>query len=81
MERMWLGDARKKYPNMWIVAVNIMYGEKNKAFGDIFLVTSSKGEAYSKASELKKSGAVGKVSVTEGQSDAPQIGGLVAWSR
>jgi hypothetical protein len=78
---MWLGDARLMYPNKWIIAVNIAYGEKNKAYGDIYLVTSSKDEAYAKAAELKKVGSFGKVSVTEGQSDAPQIGGLIVWSR
>ena len=81
MERMWLGDARSKYPNQWIVAVNVTYGEKSKAYGDIYLVTPDKEKAYAKATALKKVGSVGKVSVTEGPSDSPQIGGLIAWSR
>jgi hypothetical protein len=77
---MWLGDVRVKYPNQWIVAVNITYGEKNKAYGDIYLVTPDKDIAYAKAAELKSVGGMGKVSVTEGLNDAPQIGGLFAWS-
>lgn len=81
MERLWLGEARKKYPNQWIIAVNIVYDEKNKAYGDIYFVTSDKDEAYSKAFELKTAGNMGKVSVTEGVSDVPQIGGLMAWNR
>ena len=76
MERMWLGEARLKYPKHWIVAVNISYGEKNKAYGDIYSVLSDKDEAYTKAAELKKMGDMGKVSVTEGFNNAPQIGGL-----
>ena len=80
MERLWLGEARTKYQNQWIVAVNIAYEEKTKAYGDIFLVTPNKNKAYAKAAELKSVGNMGKVSVTEGLSEAPQIGGLFAWS-
>ena len=76
MERLWLADARLKYPMKWIVAVNISWGEKNKLFGDIYLVTSDKHEAYNTAVELRKLGNMGKVSITEGFNDAPQIGGL-----
>ena len=77
MERMWLGEARVKYPKQWIVAVNIVYCEKNKAYGDIYMVTSDKEEAYAKAGELKKLGGMGKVSVSEGFNDTKAIGGLV----
>jgi len=76
MERMWLGLARKKYPKQWIVAVNVTYGEKNKAYGDIYLLTPDKDTAYQKVIELRKSGEMGKVAVSEGFNDKPQIGGL-----
>ena len=76
MERMWLGEARLKYPKQWIVAVNITWGEKNKLYGDIYLVTSDKNEAYITAEDLRKTGEMGKVSITEGFNEAPQIGGL-----
>ena len=76
MERMWLGEARLKYPMQWIVAVNISWGEKNKVFGDIYLVTPDKNEAYAKASELDKIGEMGEITVTEGFNETPQIGGL-----
>ena len=76
MERMWLGDARLKYPNMWIVAINISWGDKNKAYGDIYLVTPSKGEAYAIAIELNDKGEMGNVTVTEGVNDIRFVGGL-----
>ena len=76
MERMWLGEARVKYPKQWIVAVNIVYGDKNKAYGDIYMVTLDKAEAYTKAAELKKAGNMGKVAASEGFNDNPTIGGL-----
>ena len=60
----------------WIVAVNISWGEKNKVFGDIYLVTSDKYEAYNTADGLRKAGNMGKVSITEGFNETPQIGGL-----
>ena len=51
------------------------------AYGDIYLVTPDKDLAYSKAAEIKNAGNMGKVSVTEGLNDVPQIGGLSAWGR
>ena len=81
MDRMWLGEAKLKYANNWIVAVNITWGENNKAYGDIYLVTPSKSEAYAKAIELNQAGSMGSVSVTEGMNNTPQIGGLEVWSQ
>jgi hypothetical protein len=76
MERMWIGEARHKYPKQWIVAVNLSWEANNRVFGDIYLVTSDKKEAYEKGIELSESGAMGKASVFEGFNDTPQIGGL-----
>jgi len=75
LERLWLGEARLKYPNKWIVAVNVKWEEKCKAIGDIFLITPDADFAYKKAIELKKSGKMGKVAVT-GDDDTPHVGGL-----
>jgi hypothetical protein len=76
MERLWLGDARLKYPKQWIVATNLNWEAKNKVYGDIFLVTADKDEAYAKAAVLKKEEDYGKVTVSEGFNDTPQIGGF-----
>ena len=76
MERMWLGDARLKYWNSWIVAVNVNRGEDNKAYGDICFVSQSRDEAYDKALELKKSGKMGHITVMESDGDPKYVGGL-----
>lgn len=81
MERIWLGEAKLKYANNWIVAVNTALEEKNKAYGDIYLITPSKSEAYAKAIELNQIGTMGSVSVTQGTNNTPQIGGLEVWSQ
>ena len=48
--------------------------KSNKVFGDVYLVTSDKKEAYSKAKELGES--MGRNTVLAGFDDTPQIGGL-----
>ena len=76
-ERMWVGEAKMKYPKQWIVAVNLSWESNNKMFGDILLVTSNEYEARTKMRELRKTGSMGKVMVVEGYNDSPQIGGFV----
>ena len=79
MERMWLGEARMKYPKQWIVLVNIAYDSGNKSFGDVYLVTSDKQKAYTTAKLLGDS--MGKYTVVAGYDDTPQIGGFVVCSQ
>ncbi|MCL2087711.1 MAG: hypothetical protein FWH05_09005 [Oscillospiraceae bacterium] len=80
MERLWYGEASMKYPKQWIVMVNIEDEPKtNKGYGDIYLVTPDKKEAYDKAIELGNS--MGRNMVIEGFDDTPQIGGLEIWSQ
>ena len=76
MERMWLGEARLRYWNSWIVAVNIRREDENKAYGDIYFVTKSRDEAYQKARELINAGNMGDVSVIESDGDKRYVGGL-----
>jgi uncharacterized protein YfaP (DUF2135 family) len=78
MERMWLNEAEMKYPKQWIVAVNLSWEEKNTMYGDIYLVTPDKEEAFRKEKELEESGKWGRVTSFEGFDDTPYIGGL--WS-
>ena len=81
MERMWVGEAKIKYPKQWLVAVNLNWEPNNKVFGDILLVTPNEDEARAKVRELRKIGSMGKVMVVEGYNDAPQIGGFVICSQ
>jgi hypothetical protein len=75
MERLWYGDAKMKYPKQWIVMVNMVDEPKtNKAFGDIFLVTPNKKEAYEKVIALGDS--MGESMVIAGFDDTPRIGGF-----
>jgi len=74
MERMWRADAKKKYPKQWIVMVNLSSDQNNKTFGDIYLVTSDRNEAYNIAKKIGDT--MGKKMVIEGFNDTPQIGGL-----
>ena len=75
MERLWYGEASMKYPKQWIVMVNIEDEPKtNKGYGDIYLVTPDKKEAYDKIKEIGDS--MGDSMVIEGFDDTPQIGGL-----
>lgn len=75
MERLWYGEAKMKYPKQWIVLVNMEDEPKtNKAFGDVYLVTKDKKEAYAKAKALGDS--MGENMVVAGFDDTPQIGGL-----
>ena len=74
MERMWFGEAKMKYPKQWIVMVNISYEPKNKPFGDIYLVTPDKNEAYATAKAMGSR--EGRSAVVEGFNDTPQIGGF-----
>jgi len=71
-----MGEARTKYPKQWIVAVNLTWEEGNKVYGDIYTLVTDKKEAYQIAKELRAAGDMGKVMVTEGFNDTPQIGGL-----
>jgi len=79
MERLWLGEARMKYPKQWIVLVNITDEPGNKSFGDVFLVTSDKQKAYSTAKLLGES--MGEYTVVAGYDDTPQIGGFAVCSQ
>jgi hypothetical protein len=81
MERMWLLEARHKYPKQWFVAANVVWEPDNKVLGDIFFVTSDKKEAYAKAKEIRANGEMGEVTVEEGFDDTPQIGGFTLCSR
>ena len=81
MERMWVGEAKMKYPKQWLVVVNLSWEPNNKMFGDILLVTPNEDEARAKVRALRKTGDMGKVMVVEGYSDAPQIGGFVICSQ
>ena len=77
MERLWTGDVQMKYPKQWIVMVNLEDEPKtNKTYGEVYLVTPNKDEAYNKAIALGDS--MGRRMVVEGFDDTPQIGGL--WS-
>jgi len=78
MKRMWSGDAKMKFPRKWIVLVNLS-DEENKTFGDVYLITSDKDEAYKKAIELGDD--LGSKMIVEGFNDTPQIGGLELWSQ
>ena len=71
---MWSGDVKMKYPKKWIVLVNLSREPHNRVFGDVYLVTSEKKEAYAKAKSLGDS--MGEVKVVAGFDDTPQIGGL-----
>ena len=78
MERLWYGEAKMKYPKQWIVMVNMEDEPKtNKAYGDVYLVTPNKKEAYAKAKELGNS--MGEKMVITGFDDTPRIGGLEIW--
>ena len=79
MERMWSGEVRMKYPKQWIVLVNISHEPKNKAVGDVYLITPDRQKAYETAKSLGKS--MGSLMVVEGFNDAPQIGGLAVCSQ
>ncbi|MDR0220349.1 MAG: hypothetical protein LBI54_02965 [Lachnospiraceae bacterium] len=81
MERMWVQEAKHKYPKQWIVAVNLEWEPKNKLIGDIFMVTPDEDEAYDKLMELDESGEMGEVMVKRGYDDTPQIGGLTICSQ
>jgi hypothetical protein len=81
MERMWLQEATHKYPKQWFVAVNLAWEPINKIFGDIYLVTHDKEEAFAKFEELRDKGEMGRVTVMEGFDDTPQIGGFTICSR
>ena len=75
MERMWLSEARMKYPKQYFVAVNVAWKD-NKLFGDIYEIFPSHSTALVKMRELDKLGTMGETTVMEGFDDTPQIGGL-----
>jgi hypothetical protein len=79
MERLWFGDVKMKYPKQWIVFVNISHEPKNRAIGDVYLVTSDRAKAYETAKSLGKS--MGSLMVVEGFNDTPQIGGFTVCSQ
>jgi hypothetical protein len=78
MERIWACDVKMKYPKQWIVLVNTSWGPVNKIFGDVYLVTSDKKEAYSTAKSLGNS--MGNLMIVEGFDDSPQIGGFTVYA-
>ena len=82
MERMWTGEVSMKYPEKWIVLVNISR-EKNpdikcdagKVIGDVYLITQNKDEAYDTAIAVR--GKMGKTTVVEGfNPHQSELGGL-----
>lgn len=75
MERLWCSEASMKYPKQWVILVNMEDDPKtHKGYGDVFLVTPDKDEAYDKAVALGDS--MGRRMVVEGFNDTPQIGGF-----
>ena len=78
-ERMWYGDVKMKYPKQWIVFVNISHEPKNRAIGNVYLVTPDRAKAYETAISLGNS--MGNLMVIEGFNDTPQIGGLTVCSQ
>ena len=79
MERMWLSEARMKYPKQYFVAVNLGYDEGYggcKIFGDIYEIFPNHSTALAKMRELDKLGTMGETTVMQGFDDTPQIGGL-----
>jgi len=82
MEKIWSGEARKKYPLQWIVMVNISDEEgTNKTMGEIYLVTPDKDEAYKKAIALGDSMG-GRVVLRGHNPYQSELGGLEeVWSR
>ena len=76
MERLWLNEARHKYPMKWIVAVNCSYDEKQKLFGDIYSVFDNWESAHELTVNLRNSNNMGDVTCTEGHDPRPQIGGF-----
>jgi hypothetical protein len=76
MERLWSEEAKMKYPKQWIVMANLE-DELNpyKTYGDVYLVTPSKDEAYASAKLLGNS--MGGTLVFEGFDDTQRfLGGL-----
>ena len=57
MERMYIGEVEIKYPDKWIIAVNLGRDKPDdKLYGDIYMVTDSMDEALDKESELSTGG-------------------------
>jgi len=78
-ERMWYGDVKMKYPKQWIVFVNISHEPKNRAIGNVYLVTPVRAKAHETAISLGNS--MGSLMVIQGFNDTPQIGGLTVCSQ
>ena len=76
MERMWSSEAKMKYPKQWILMVNIAdEPTTNKTFGDVYLITPDREDAYAKAIALGDS--MGGKLIVEGFDDTQRyIGGL-----
>ena len=82
MERMWTSDVSMKYPEKWIVLVNIIReidsnieGDAGKVIGDVYLVTERKDEAYDTAISMR--GKMGKTTVVKGYNPyQSELGGL-----
>ena len=65
MEKILWSEAKMKYPEQWIVMVNLEDDkETRRTIGEIYLVTSDEDEAYDKAIALGDS--MGKNMVIRG---------------
>ena len=81
MERMWSSEAKMKYPKQWILMVNITDEPiTNKTFGDVYLITPDREDAYAKAIALGDS--MGGKLIVEGIDDTQRyVGGLELWDQ
>jgi hypothetical protein len=80
MERIWDSEVAVMYPNQWIVMVNCEWGGNgdNKNYGEVYLVTPDRDEAYRVAIGIDANGDMGSTLVLEGVSDVRELGGLEA---
>ena len=76
MEKIWTSEAAMKYPEKWIVMVNLEESKEiRKAMGEVYFVTSDQREAYAKDRELGDS--MGKTIVIAGHNQSQsEVGGL-----
>jgi hypothetical protein len=75
MERLHVVEAAMKYPQKWLVAVNISHEPECAVYGDIFLVTLNKDEAFATRDELRENGDMGEVMLITPYDDRPTVGG------
>jgi len=80
MEKIWWGEVKMKYPEQWIVMVNLEDDIKTrKTMGEVYFISSDEDEAYEKAIALGDS--MGKNMVVRGHNPyQSEIGGLELWS-